>query len=171
METKIRITAFDTAEAMYSPKYNKPHEYNKKLVVEDREHWLGKHADIEANFDVLRGLSDYTRFFEFMVDGEAVSHFVIQFFSPKKSYISWVYTMKDFRGSQLTQEFLYRVISQYQKAGFKGKFGLRVEKDNQAMCHLVEKLGFVKGETDIAVLKISDEEDEYEYILTGEVRG
>ena len=89
----------------------------------------------------------------------------------QRSYISWVYTRKDYRGRKLTQDFLYRVINAFQENGYTGHFGLRVEKTNLAMCHLVENLGFEKGETGISVEKISDEQDEYEYVLTKQVRG
>lgn len=169
MENKIRIMKIDKAEPMYSPKYNEFEPYNKKLVLEDREHWLSKKADLEANFDILRKHHN-TRFFELLVNNEAVSHFVLQTFSMQRSYISWVYTRKDYRGRKLTQDFLYRVINAFQENGYTGHFGLRVEKTNLAMCHLVENLGFEKGETGIKVEKISDEQDEYEYVLTKQVR-
>ena len=169
MENKIRIMKIEKAEPMYSPKYNEFEPYNKKLVLEDREHWLSKKADLEANFDILRKHRN-TRFFELFVNYEAVSHFVLQTFNMQRSYISWVYTRKDYRGRKLTQDFLYRVINAFQENGYTGHFGLRVEKTNFAMCHLVENLGFEKGETGISVEKISDEQDEYEYVLTKQVR-
>ena len=169
MENKIRIMKIDKAEPMYSPKYNEFEPYNKKLVLEDREHWLSKKANLEANFDILRKYCN-TRFFELLVDGEAVSHFVLQTFNMQRSYISWVYTRKDYRGLKLTQDFLYRVINSFQESGYKGNFGLRVEKTNLVMCRLVENLGFEKGKTGTTVEKISDEQDEYEYVLTKQVR-
>ena len=169
MENKIRIMKIEKAEPMYSPKYNEFEPCNKKLVLEDREHWLSKKANLEANFDILRKYCN-TRFFELLVDGEAVSHFVLQTFNMQRSYISWVYTRKDYRGLKLTQDFLYRVINSFQESGYKGNFGLRVEKTNLVMCRLVENLGFEKGETGTAVEKISDEQDEYEYVLTKQVR-
>ena len=169
MENKIRIMKIEKAEPMYSPKYNEFEPCNKKLVLEDREHWLSKKANLEANFDILRKYCN-TRFFELLVDGEAVSHFVLQTFNMQRSYISWVYTRKDYRGLKLTQDFLYRVINSFQESGYKGNFGLRVEKTNLVMCRLVENLGFEKGETGTTVEKISDEQDEYEYVLTKQVR-
>ena len=77
--------------------------------------------------------------------------------------------MEEYRNKGITQYFLKNTLATLQKH-FKGKIGLRTDKDNAVTRHIYEKLGFELGDTEVEVDNSDNPTPEVEYILTKPVR-
>lgn len=173
LKKKISIYSilYDEAYKLYSTERDNSNTYNEDLVMEDRKFWTEKgHVNPDINFEILKNGKENVLFFELCIDKRAVSHFCFQIVPLGKGrmvgYLFWLYTLEEARNKGITQYFLSRVLSTIQKHFIKEKIGLRVSQNNQVMIHIIEKLGFEKGPTEIEVGDDGVNEPEYEYILT-----
>ena len=153
-------------------RWSNPPKNAEELVKEDLQFWLNKDGvNPEENFEILKNCKDYVRFYEVEEDGKSVSHFALQFLDCGNGkvvgYIFWLYTMREYRFQGITQAFLKSVCETMLSFAQLSHIGLRTDYNNRIMQHIIEKIGFFRGETLVEV-DSSGDIPEYEYIITRE---